>query len=529
MIMIPENIDYPKSIKEIITGRSTLDNWLNNHYPEFYIWLKSNFNGNNIKESIYMFFNNIETRPVCLSCGKHVKFHGYNYGFAEYCSPKCAQNDSTVREHYNIAVLKKYGQNAKKIFHNKAKQTCIERYGVDNAMKSDQFKEKAKQTCIERYGVDNAMKSDQFKEKAKQTCLKKYGNVYYLASKQHELIRDEVNEKMKNTNIKRYGFPSPVSSEKVKKRINETCMEKYGCLWNCMRKEAHNSNNINSNPNLYIRSLLDKYNINYDIEYPLSNYIYDFKVNNILIEVNPYATHNINWSPYKNVKISKNYHQEKTNAGKAAGFKVINIWDWDNAEQIILSLTEKVSIYARKCKIKCISKKDAKIFLSQYHFQGSCNNQSIIYGLYYNDELIQIMSFGKPRYNKKYEYELLRLCTKFGYKVLGGAQKLFNNFIKEYNPNTIVSYCDDSKFTGNIYNKLGFSIKTKPMPSRHWYKQKGNIHITDNLLRQKGYDKLFGTEYGKGTSNEELMLKNKFVEIYDAGQSTWVWENKIAQ
>ena len=47
------------------------------------------------------------------------------------------------------AVLKKYGPNAKKIFHNKAKQTCIERYGVDNAMKSEQYKEKSKQTLFQ--------------------------------------------------------------------------------------------------------------------------------------------------------------------------------------------------------------------------------------------------------------------------------------------------------------------------------------------------------------------------------------------
>ena len=503
MIMIPENIDYPKSIKEIITGRSTLDNWLNNHYPEFYIWLKSNFNGNNIKESIYMFFNNIETRPVCLSCGKHVKFHGYNYGFAEYCSPKCAQNDSTVREHYNMAVLKKYGPNAKKIFHNKAKQTCIERYGVDNAMKSEQFK-----------------------EKSKQTCLKKYGNAYYLASKQHELIRDEVNEKMKNTNIKRYGFPNPVSSEEVKKRINETCMEKYGCLWNCMRKEAHNSHNVDSNPNLYVKSLLDKYNIQYEREIPIEKYTFDFKVGNTLIEINPYPTHNINWNPFKNVEISKDYHQIKTNIGKKYGYRVINIWDWDNTELIIKSLIDKKHIYARNCEVKILDKNLINNFLNEYHYQGTCNGQTIRLGLYHNNELVQVMTFGKSRYRKTYEYELLRLCTNYNYIVIGGAKKLFNYFIKNYYPNNIVSYCDDAKFNGNIYKELGFTLLKQPKPSRHWYNGKLNKHITDNLLRQKGYDKLFNTKFGKGTSNDDLMRQKGFVEIYDVGQSTWAW-NKI--
>ena len=48
-------------------------------------------------------------------------------------------------------------------------------------------------------------------------------------------------------------------------------------------------------------------------------------------------------------------------------------------------------------------------------------------------------------------------------------------------------------------------------------------HITDNLLRQRGFDQLFKTDYGKGISNEELMLNAKFVEIYDCGQSTYIY------
>lgn len=137
------------------------------------------------------------------------------------------------------------------------------------------------------------------------------------------------------------------------------------------------------------------------------------------------------------------------------------------------------------------------------------------------------MTFGKPRYNKNYEYELLRLCTKSTYSVVGGAEKLFKYFKVHYTPKSIVSYCDNSKFTGNIYYKLGFTLKSYGKPSKHWYNIKTHVHITDNLLRQRGYDQLFGTNYGKGTSNEQLMLDNGFVEIYDCGQSTFTYVNAI--
>ena len=134
------------------------------------------------------------------------------------------------------------------------------------------------------------------------------------------------------------------------------------------------------------------------------------------------------------------------------------------------------------------------------------------------------MTFGKPRYNKSFEYELLRLCTNSKYKVVGGANKLFKFFIEKYNPINIISYCDYSKFTGEVYERLGFKKKNNITSSCHWYNIKENKHITNNLLLQKGYDKLFGTNYGKNTSNAELMLKNKWVQIYDSGQITFTYQ-----
>ena len=56
-------------------------------------------------------------------------------------------------------------------------------------------------------------------------------------------------------------------------------------------------------------------------------------------------------------------------------------------------------------------------------------------------------------------------------------------------------------------------------PSKHWYHLNSKRHITDNLLRQRGYDQLFNTNYGKGTNNEELMRKqlkiDESVSLYE--------------
>ena len=57
---------------------------------------------------------------------------------------------------------------------------------------------------------------------------------------------------------------------------------------------------------------------------------------------------------------------------------------------------------------------------------------------------------------------------------------------------------------------------------------KGSTKITDNLLRQQGFDRLLGKDFGsfgKNTDNEELMIFHGFVKIFDCGQSVFEWKN----
>ena len=131
------------------------------------------------------------------------------------------------------------------------------------------------------------------------------------------------------------------------------------------------------------------------------------------------------------------------------------------------------------------------------------------------------MTFGKPRYNKKCDCELLRFCES--YMIVGGAEKLWRFFITNYNYKCIVSYCDLSKFSGTVYDKLKFKLSSTSKPSRHWYNLRTKEHYTDNYIRQHGVDRIFGTDFGKGTSNEELMLTLNFLPVYDCGQATYIY------
>ena len=441
---------------------------------------------------------------------------------------------------YLFRLFKEYNINKSKEAHTiKIKESKLSLYGDENYNN----RLKAEETTLEKYGVKNVSQADFVREKISnswktsdsrknmhsrflKTIIEKYGSldVYYAQKYQ----------KTSETTYQRYGVDNAAklesTKEKIAKSLKETFLDKYGveCYWqtpDCKKSFA----SVHSSYNDAFANLLEEYHINYEREFSISRYSYDFKVGNILIEINPFATHNSTWSPFGTAPKDKHYHHVKTKIAIENGYRCINVWDWDNIDKIVSLLLPKEKIYARKCHIKLID--DISVvdsFLNIYHLQETCKGQLICLGLYFENKLVQLMTFGKPRYNKNYEYELLRLCSDSNYIIVGGAEKLFKYFISNYFPKSIISYCDNSKFSGDVYYRLGMSLSKYGTPSAHWYSPELNKHITDNLLRQQGFDRLLGKDFGsfgKNTDNEELMIFHGFVKIFDCGQSVFEWKN----
>lgn len=313
-------------------------------------------------------------------------------------------------------------------------------------------------------------------------------------------------------------------SESMKKWWDSLSEEEKQCQVNKHFENGAGYKVGNSKPNLEFKSLLEENNIQYSREFRLGNYSYDFKVGDNLIEINPTATHNSTWSPFS-TPLNKDYHYKKSETATKAGYRCIHIWDWDNPLDIIRLLKPRQIIGARQCKIKEVSKTEAMEFINKYHLQGYARDK-IRLGLYYKDNLVSIMTFNKPRYNKNYQYELIRYCSSFS--VIGGAEKLFNYFIDTYKPSSIITYCDKSKFTGEIYTKLGFILKRKGKPTRHWYNIRTGEHYTDNLIRQQGFSRIINHTEAiddnlKTNNNSDLLIESGFVEIFDSGQDTYIY------
>ncbi|HEG0266519.1 TPA: hypothetical protein SB288_001472 [Campylobacter coli] len=118
-------------------------------------------------------------------------------------------------------------------------------------------------------------------------------------------------------------------------------------------------------------------------------------------------------------------------------------------------LHKNIKIPARSCVVKQINNKDLKDFLDLNHLQGYCS-AVIAYGLYKDSDLAACMTFSKPRFNRAYQYELIRFCVKQGITIQGGASKLFKAFLRDYEPISVISYANRRFSKGSIYETLGF-------------------------------------------------------------------------
>ena len=227
--------------------------------------------------------------------------------------------------------------------------------------------------------------------------------------------------------------------------------------------------------------------------------------------------------------VSSDYHLNKTIECEKKGVKLIHIFEdeWIHKKDIvksrlsnILGLTPR-KIYGRKTTIRKVSPKDSKVFLDINHIQGNVNS-SIKLGLYYNDELVSLMTFGKGRImmgGDSNQYELLRFCNKLATTVIGGADKLLKYFINTYNPKEIISYADRRWSQGGLYEKLGFDFVHDSKPNYFYIinkKREYRFKYRKDVLIKEGFD--------PSKSERQIMLDRSIYRIYDCGNKKYIFK-----
>lgn len=144
---------------------------------------------------------------ICPVCGKETKFFSLNKGYQRHCNNICAQKDPATRQKFHETNLKRFGvinffqlkniqSKAEKNAHSeqaeqKRIQTVQLHFGVDNPAQSTEIQSKIQQTNLDRYG-SRAYNH----EKGKQTMLNQYGHEYALRVPEFK-NKQEITEKLK--------------------------------------------------------------------------------------------------------------------------------------------------------------------------------------------------------------------------------------------------------------------------------------------------------------------------------------------
>ena len=453
----------------------------------------------------------------CPVCGKPAPLHSLEHGPCT-CSYKCRMQ--LVRSKVN----QDYGSYSNPLIQNKKKQTNLARYGNEVYQRTYEYRRKAVETNRRRYGVDWAIQSDQVKDKCKKTFKKKYGG--------HPVHTGHSVQTRRQNCISLYGVSHTSKLASSKDHYKQVCEDRYGVPSTLLLDSsiAKQKWRVSSN-NKHFMNLLNERNVEGEFEFLVSGRRYDIGVPSIktVFEINPSCTHNSHRTIRGHEGLSPLYHIERTLKAESEGYRCVHVWDWDDYAKVAnLFCQNKLTVYARRCNLVSIDQKRANKFLSQFHLQGPAKGQDCCYALVYDYEIVAVMTFGKPRFNKNFQWELIRLCYDPSFRVVGGSERLFSKFVHDNGPACIVSYCDRSKFSGNVYRKLDMTLSDEGTPTVHWYSNnvsERSQHITHNTLLRLGFDNLFGTSYGKGTSNEALMLERGYLPVYDCGQMRFEWHS----
>ena len=400
----------------------------------------------------------------------------------------------------------------------KLKNTIRQKYGVDNVMSIEEFRNKASITTKERYGKDNYFCTSEFIKNNTIRRRKKYYDFLqtYCDGNNFELLFDKnfySNWETGNELSIRCrlcgeiisfseNLPTPrliwCQCRNTEKSMPEN--ELYNWLSSILKCSKHNRSLL-KNRELDIVSYEKKIAVEFD---------------------------GIYWHSNKNGK-DKHYHLDKTNRCEEIGFHLIHVFEdeWRDKQRIVKNRLKSVfglcdsKIFARKCEIREVGNELCKMFLKKYHIQGYATS-SKRYGLFYKGKLVALMTFGKPRFTKDVDWELIRYCTIGSFSIVGGASKLLSYF-RKHNSGSIITYADRRWSIGNLYEKLGFTFIGNSEPN--YYYVKNYDRISRYVAQKHKLSKLLGENFNPTLTERENMELNGYGIIWDCGNKIYKLES----
>lgn len=358
-------------------------------------------------------------------------------------------------------------------FKIQIKKTNLEKHGNENAMLVQSIVDKQKQTLLYKYGVDNIMKySDTAKkaaQKMKQTKIDK-GIIKIYDGKSRPDWAKEIGFSRSQFGklVVAYGIDEAIKMQPFKTKLEKT-----------------------------FEDFLQEYNINYISQFRIDRKIADFKIDNLLIEVDGLYWHS------DAAKIDINYHINKKTAYENSGydslfFREDEIRDkFEIVKSMVLNrLNRSTKIFARKCKVDKIDDKAANIYFETNHLMGKGRGTSYVLSL--NDSVVAALRLKR---NKNNDYEISRFCNSKFLTVTGAFSKLLSFAIKDKKPDSIMTFIDKRYGKGNYLKSLGFSY----------------VHIYPSFRWTDGWETFHRLKFPGNSGYNQNLFK-----LYDCGQAKYI-------
>lgn len=203
--------------------------------------------------------------------------------------------------------------------------------------------------------------------------------------------------------------------------------------------------------------------------------------------------------------------------------------EWkERSEQILSHINsysqDRFKIHARKCVVRKIRSKQHRDFCDLYHIQGSNKLTIAAFGIFSDNDLLGVLSLG--RHNRDSKATVLdRLCFKAGWRVVGGASRLFSAAKKwalENGIYSIVSFSDNRMSLGTVYERLGFELDCE-LPPDYVYVKKDDLSIA--VSKQSQRKKVTGCP--ADVTEKEWASKQGLIQAFDAGKKRWEFKLRV--
>lgn len=492
-------------------------------------------------ERLFWIQNNLKDYPQCKACGKTLN----SFHWCPFLKPEFRENQN-LKSGYRQFCSRSCAYTFEGIKLAKMKATTLERYGVENAMQSPVVVEILKQTNLKRTGEEWPMRwsSPKFREKLKEN----HGveSIRAMAG---------VHKKIIESISKQTTLHLPTKIKELEKLFDVKCISNLSDLGQIYRIYDHefkweHTCGKTYESNISIRGLKKCPRCSGSTskgEQEIGDYIESLGLEIVRRDRKVIAPQEIDiWIPSLKIGIefdgtywhsadfvSRTKSQEKLCKMEARGYRLITIQEhlWflqkEKAREHLkcaLDIFDK-QILAETLLVKEMSKEESGDFLNKYHLQNTSKSATCFYGLFEQNNLISLMSFGKPRFNRKAKWELLRVATLPGVKVVGGETTLIKTFRNDH-LGSIIGYADRCWSQGQLYKECGFRFISNNEPSYFWISGKHGVYSRYQTQRSKLPRLLenLNLQFSEHLSEEENMKSHRFLKNFDRGTSTWILE-----